>query len=248
MLTLLILNIFRRFLLAIFDRTKQTAIERGMSIKELETQAELPENTIYNWKRSSPKVETVAKVSKVLQVSVDYLLGNVPKISILEFNTDVETEWYDYDVPEAGGENTYYHVLVKRETTVVDPDKVHELNDDDEVEIDVFVQFLHYPDAGYDRSEIIKIPYSEISHMDEEQVYKKYESYQIKIINKVRLEIDKQLKQRLYKEKHVDLLKLVLDEDRNKYADANGHKLSIQDWTVMYQVLAKYGKDNPNNL
>ncbi|MBS0950220.1 helix-turn-helix transcriptional regulator [Weissella minor] len=62
--------------MTIFERTKQTAKERGLTLRQVEEKAGLSNGSLYNWKKSSPKIENVKKVADVLGVSVDYLLGN----------------------------------------------------------------------------------------------------------------------------------------------------------------------------
>ncbi|GAK30394.1 phage transcriptional regulator [Weissella oryzae SG25] len=62
--------------MTLFERIKETAKKQGISITELSSNAGLGEKTIYKWKTQEPKVETLKKVAKELNVSVDYLLGN----------------------------------------------------------------------------------------------------------------------------------------------------------------------------
>lgn len=62
--------------MTIFERTKSIAKQKGLTLKQVEEKAGLSETSLYNWKRSNPKSENLEKVAKVLNVSVDYLLGN----------------------------------------------------------------------------------------------------------------------------------------------------------------------------
>ncbi|SOB44015.1 Bacteriophage transcriptional regulator [Weissella viridescens] len=62
--------------MTIFERTKQTAKERGLTLRQVEEQAGLGQNSLYAWKKYTPKGSNLQKVADVLGVSVDYLLGN----------------------------------------------------------------------------------------------------------------------------------------------------------------------------
>lgn len=59
-----------------FERIKQTARERGLTLNQLNNTAKLKNNIIYSWKSKTPSAESLSKVADVLGVSVDYLLGN----------------------------------------------------------------------------------------------------------------------------------------------------------------------------
>lgn len=59
-----------------FERIKQTARERGLTLNQLNDTAKLKNNIIYSWKSKTPSAESLSKVADVLGVSVDYLLGN----------------------------------------------------------------------------------------------------------------------------------------------------------------------------
>ena len=59
-----------------FERIKIIAKEKGMSLLEVNSKAELGKNVIYGWKTKDPNTESLKKVADVLGVSTDYLLGN----------------------------------------------------------------------------------------------------------------------------------------------------------------------------
>lgn len=67
--------------MTIFERIKQTAKQRGLTLNQLNDKANLKNNIIYSWKTKTPSVENVKKVADVLGVSVDYLLGNTDEMS-----------------------------------------------------------------------------------------------------------------------------------------------------------------------
>ena len=62
--------------MTLFERTKEIASKRGMSLQELAKKANLGVNSIYRWKERNPTTSNITKVADVLGVSVDYLLGN----------------------------------------------------------------------------------------------------------------------------------------------------------------------------
>lgn len=61
--------------MTIFERTKEIANKRGMSIQEVATKAGMGVNSIYGWKKKDPTIGKLKSVAKVLGVSIDYLLG-----------------------------------------------------------------------------------------------------------------------------------------------------------------------------
>lgn len=62
--------------MTLFERTKETASNRGLSIQQVAKQAGLGINSIYRWKERNPTTSNIKAVADVLGVSVDYLLGN----------------------------------------------------------------------------------------------------------------------------------------------------------------------------
>lgn len=61
--------------MTLYERTVSTSKKRGYSLKNLAIKAGLAENSIYDWKKSTPKADNLQKVADVLNVSTDYLLG-----------------------------------------------------------------------------------------------------------------------------------------------------------------------------
>ena len=57
-----------------FDKVKSLAAEKGMSYNKLEMEAGLTRNSIYKWASSTPSVDKVAAVAKVLGVTIDDLM------------------------------------------------------------------------------------------------------------------------------------------------------------------------------
>lgn len=66
--------------MTIFERTKELAKKRGLSLQETAKSAEIGINSIYSWKDKKPSVDRIKAVADVLGVSVDYLLGNTDEM------------------------------------------------------------------------------------------------------------------------------------------------------------------------
>ncbi|AUB53022.1 helix-turn-helix domain-containing protein [Enterococcus mundtii] len=78
-----------------FERIKELAKKRDLSIKELSSRVGFGPSTIYKWKTQEPKSEYLKKVADYLGVSTDYLLGrddetNTNKISEIELEKALE--------------------------------------------------------------------------------------------------------------------------------------------------------------
>lgn len=67
----------------IFEKIKELADKRGISINSLEEQLGFSRNTIYNIKTKKPNAERVAAIADYFNVSTDYLLGRTdnPRIA-----------------------------------------------------------------------------------------------------------------------------------------------------------------------
>lgn len=74
-----------------FERIKQTAKERGLTLNQLNDTAKLKNNIIYSWKSKTPSAENLSKVADVLGVSVDYLLGNTDEMHANKKSTAKDT-------------------------------------------------------------------------------------------------------------------------------------------------------------
>ena len=66
--------------MTIFERTKELANKRGLSLQETAKSAGIGINSIYSWKDKKPSVDRIKAVADVLGVSVDYLLGNTDEM------------------------------------------------------------------------------------------------------------------------------------------------------------------------
>ncbi|MCM3179712.1 helix-turn-helix domain-containing protein [Cytobacillus horneckiae] len=58
-----------------FDRLKTLCDEQGISVNKLEEKLGLGKNTLYSWKKNTPKGSNLIKVAEFFDTSTDYLLG-----------------------------------------------------------------------------------------------------------------------------------------------------------------------------
>lgn len=61
----------------IFEKIQSVAMEKGLSIAEVERRANIGNGTISKWKTSSPSVDNLNKVAKVLDVDINNLMPEV---------------------------------------------------------------------------------------------------------------------------------------------------------------------------
>lgn len=58
-----------------FDILKRLCDDQGISVNTLEERIELSKNTLYSWKKNTPKGSNLVKVADYFNVSTDFLLG-----------------------------------------------------------------------------------------------------------------------------------------------------------------------------
>ena len=68
--------------MTLFERTKEISKKRGMSLQDAAKSAGIGINSIYQWKKQTPSVDRIKLVADVLNVSVDYLLGNTDDMHV----------------------------------------------------------------------------------------------------------------------------------------------------------------------
>jgi len=88
-----------------FERTKELAKKRKMSLLEVNDKAGLGKRSIYNWKSRKPGIMALGAVAKVLHTSVDYLSGitNDPAPSVqntVNLEDEVPYSYYGHPVPK----------------------------------------------------------------------------------------------------------------------------------------------------
>lgn len=65
-----------------FDRIKELAKQKGISLNALEKKLGYSRNTLYSMKDKKPNAERVSEIADYFQVSTDYLLGRTDEPSI----------------------------------------------------------------------------------------------------------------------------------------------------------------------
>ncbi|MBF0779788.1 MULTISPECIES: helix-turn-helix transcriptional regulator [unclassified Granulicatella] len=58
-----------------FERLKELADKRGISLSDLATSLGFAEKSIYGWKKVKPSIDKIQAVADFFNVSTDYLLG-----------------------------------------------------------------------------------------------------------------------------------------------------------------------------
>lgn len=66
--------------MTLYERISFLAKKQGKSLNRLAEDIGLSKNAMYQWKTSSPKVDTLEKVADYFGVSVDYLLERTDKL------------------------------------------------------------------------------------------------------------------------------------------------------------------------
>lgn len=81
----------------VFERIKEVAEIRKLSIDSINEKAGLSNKAIYGWKKSTPKADNLQKVADVLNVSTDYLLGRTNQMNSYDSKEKV-TNLEDTDI------------------------------------------------------------------------------------------------------------------------------------------------------
>ena len=88
-----------------FERIKELAKNKKMTLVEVNDKAELGKRSIYNWKNRKPGIMALGAVAKVLHTSTDYLSGitddPVPHIQkSIHLEDDLTFVYHGYSVPQ----------------------------------------------------------------------------------------------------------------------------------------------------
>lgn len=86
-----------------FDRIKELAQKRGLSINSLEEKLGYSRNTIYAIKRNQPGSEKLQQIADFFGVSTDYLLGRTDNPKIADDNEKFYFEGKEVDVEHLAG-------------------------------------------------------------------------------------------------------------------------------------------------
>ncbi|QNQ81645.1 helix-turn-helix transcriptional regulator [Lactobacillus sp. PV037] len=85
-----------------FERTKELAKLRNITLRELNTRAGFGTNSIYNWKTKKPGSHALAAVAKILNTSLDYLTGATDDPRPSGMNSNKDLTWADFGMPYGG--------------------------------------------------------------------------------------------------------------------------------------------------
>lgn len=88
-----------------FERTKNLAKNKKMSLREVNDKAKLGTNSIYKWKSNKPGSDALAAVAKVLSTTTDYLNGltddpSLPTDDSFSLDDDKPVMYHGYTVPD----------------------------------------------------------------------------------------------------------------------------------------------------
>lgn len=88
-----------------FERAKELAKKRKMSLLEVNDKAKLGKRSIYNWKIRKPGIMALGAVAKVLHTSTDYLSGitddPAPHMQeSIHLEDDLNFVYHGYPVPQ----------------------------------------------------------------------------------------------------------------------------------------------------
>lgn len=84
-----------------FDILKKLCDEQGISVNKLEERIGLGKNTLYSWKKNTPKGNNLIKVADYFNTSTDYLLGRTEhkQIETIAAHHDGD-EWSEEELEE----------------------------------------------------------------------------------------------------------------------------------------------------
>lgn len=66
--------------MSIYDRIKELATGKHISVAELERTLGFSNGSLYKWSTTSPSIDKVSKVANFFNVSTDYLLGRTKDV------------------------------------------------------------------------------------------------------------------------------------------------------------------------
>lgn len=72
----------------LYEKIKELAIQKHISIRQLEEKLGFANATLRRWDKNKPSVDKIQAVAKFFNVSVDYLLGNEEKKELPELTVD----------------------------------------------------------------------------------------------------------------------------------------------------------------
>lgn len=107
----------------IFDRVRDLANERNITIAELERRAGLSPQTVSNWRRSKPSGEALEKVATAFNTSVDYLLGRTNSRVFFSGNSPIDItdstiklSYQDHELTDQQRSDLYVYIQTMMKT------------------------------------------------------------------------------------------------------------------------------------
>ena len=85
-----------------FERIKELAKQKKISLVEINDKAGLGTRSIYHWNKTQPSNSNLAAVAKVLGTTTDYLNGLTDDPDIPGKPEKHELTWQDLDMPYGG--------------------------------------------------------------------------------------------------------------------------------------------------
>lgn len=220
------------------NKIKDLREEKGVSQEDVAKKIGISRQAVslYEKGEREPNLETWEKLADYFGVPVGKIMGNLPKVSVLHFETDAEIEYFDPTLPDVGGIQYWFVVDVEREGVNINPDEVLELNDDDVV---YYQKYDADPRTGQpEQSTGGTISVSDIKNLETAEMLLKYEPYELANFSKVWIEINKELAKR--KNTAVDLWELANSDERNEYVKVAGQTITQKDWMILYKWMEKY--------
>lgn len=99
--------------MAIYQRIKDLADAKKVSIAELERTLGFSNGSLYKWNKTSPSAEKVQQVADYFDVTTDYLLGRNAKEDPIEFYRIDTAGLSNQDVSELKEELDQYTAFLK---------------------------------------------------------------------------------------------------------------------------------------
>lgn len=87
-------DVQRKVIMSTFDRVKELADKRRISIVEVEEAVGFSKNSMYSWKKNKPSADKLEAVADYFNVSTDYLLGRTdnPYAGLSDSKKDLTVE------------------------------------------------------------------------------------------------------------------------------------------------------------
>jgi len=82
----------------VFAQIQNLCEERGIKIRQLEQQSGIGNGVIAKWKKSSPQVDSLSKVAKYFNVSLDYLAERTDVKNFDNYSEQAENEVQELEV------------------------------------------------------------------------------------------------------------------------------------------------------